>query len=106
MPSNTGLLLLSVLSQGVLAQSAFIEEIIICEFAECMGVRAQCCMLGVGVQALAHACVPDSVPASQGTWELPAEVEQIVDALCPQLCNLIEPTNEMEDLSPAGAARP
>ena len=54
------------------------------------------------VQALAHACVPDSVPASQDAWELPVEVEQVVDALCPQLCTLIEPTNEMEDLNPAG----
>lgn len=55
------------------------------------------------MQALAHACVPDSVPASLGAQELPAEVEQAVDALCPHLCALIEPTNEMEDLSPAGA---
>ena len=50
------------------------------------------------------ACVPDSVPQPQEAWEMPASTEKVVDALLPELCALIEPTNEMEELHPAGNA--
>ncbi len=51
-------------------------------------------------QALARACVPDN-------WDrvrLPAETEEAVDALITRLARLLEPSNEMDDLSPCGTA--
>lgn len=51
-------------------------------------------------QALARACVPDE-------WEkvrVPAATEEVVDALVTRLARLLEPSNEMDDLSPCGTA--
>ena len=51
-------------------------------------------------QALARACVPDE-------WEkvrVPAATEEVMDALVPRLARLLEPSNEMDDLSPCGTA--
>ena len=51
-------------------------------------------------QSLARACVPDE-------WErvrVPAATEEVVDALVTRLARLLEPSNEMDDLSPCGTA--
>ena len=62
------------------------------------------------LQALARACVPDSMPQGAqrqqpGSFQMPAEVGEVVDALVPQLSALTEaePGEAMAELNPAGA---
>lgn len=62
------------------------------------------------LQALARACVPDSVPQAaqrqqQGGFQMPPEIGEVVEALVPQLSALTEsePGGAMDELNPAGA---